>query len=113
MKLTIKTFFNKNNFIKNISKKCRVKKMISEKRQKNKKQKRNNKKTKKKRQRDLIITRELYEDPNKKPQNKKKPLMIITTFPQDVRNYSHKEYFNVFIVLIKKSYCTKSTDSPC
>ena len=45
--------------------------MISEKRQKNKKQKRNNKKTKKKRQRDLIITKELYEDPNKKPQNKK------------------------------------------
>ena len=37
MKLTIKTFFNKNNFIKNISKKCRVKKMISEKRQKKKK----------------------------------------------------------------------------
>ena len=68
MKLTIKTFFNKNNFIKNIFNKCRVKKIISEKRQKKKKKKkRNNKKTKKKRQRDLIITKELYEDPNKKP----------------------------------------------
>ena len=43
MKLTIKTFFNKNNFIKNISKKCRVKKTISEKRQKKKKKKKEKK----------------------------------------------------------------------
>ena len=48
MKLTIKTFFNKNNFIKNIFNKCRVKKIISEKRQKKKKRKETTRRQRKK-----------------------------------------------------------------
>ena len=55
MKLTIKTFFNKNNFIKNISKKCRVKKTISEKRQKKKEKKKIKETTRRQRKKDKEI----------------------------------------------------------
>ena len=91
MKLTIKIYFNKNSFIKNILKNWRVRKTLSE-----------------KRERDLIIAQEFYEDPNKKPENEKKLLMIITTFPQDVRKYSYKEYLNVFVMFRSKEVIAQS-----